>query len=35
MHQRLANALSYGEFHIYYQPVIALATGEIEGAEAL
>ncbi|HVA28949.1 MAG TPA: EAL domain-containing protein, partial [Candidatus Baltobacteraceae bacterium] len=35
MHQRLANALSYGEFHIYYQPVIVLATGEIDGAEAL
>src|SRR5580704_823350 len=35
MHQRLANALSYGEFRIFYQPVIALATGEIDGAEAL
>jgi EAL domain-containing protein (putative c-di-GMP-specific phosphodiesterase class I) len=35
MHQRLANALNYGEFRIYYQPVIALATGAIHGAEAL
>jgi EAL domain-containing protein (putative c-di-GMP-specific phosphodiesterase class I) len=35
MHQRLANALSYGEFKIYYQPVVNLATGEIVGVEAL
>jgi EAL domain-containing protein (putative c-di-GMP-specific phosphodiesterase class I) len=34
-HQRLANALSYGEFRIFYQPVIELSTGLIVGAEAL
>lgn len=35
MHQRLSNALSYGEFRIYYQPVVELATGSIVGMEAL
>lgn len=35
MHQRLANALSYGEFRIFYQPVIDLQRGGIVGAEAL
>ncbi len=35
MHQRLSNALSYGEFELFYQPVVALATAEIIGVEAL
>ncbi len=35
MHQRLANALSYNEFRIFYQPVIDLPTGNIVGVEAL
>ncbi len=35
MHQRLSNALSYGEFRIFYQPVVALQTGSIVGVEAL
>jgi len=35
MHQRLSNALSYGEFRIYYQPVVELATGSVVGMEAL
>lgn len=35
MHQRLANALSYGEFRIFYQPVVELPTGRIVGVEAL
>lgn len=35
MHQRLANALSYGEFRIFYQPVVDLPTGSIVGVEAL
>src|SRR5512142_1703753 len=35
MHQRLANALSYGEFKIFYQPVVNLSDGEIIGVEAL
>lgn len=35
MHQRLANALSYNEFRIFYQPVVELATGRISGVEAL
>ena len=35
MHQRLANALSYGEFKIYYQPVVNVSDGEIVGVEAL
>ncbi|MGC2129720.1 MAG: EAL domain-containing protein, partial [Candidatus Aquilonibacter sp.] len=34
-HQRLSNALSYGEFRIFYQPVVSLASGSIVGAEAL
>ncbi|MHB8462067.1 MAG: putative bifunctional diguanylate cyclase/phosphodiesterase [Vulcanimicrobiaceae bacterium] len=35
MHQRLANALSYGEFHVVYQPLIRMETREIIGVEAL
>ncbi len=35
MHQRLANALSYGEFRIFFQPVVDLPTGSIVGVEAL
>ena len=35
MHQRLSNALSYGEFRIFYQPVVNLADGSIVGMEAL
>jgi EAL domain-containing protein (putative c-di-GMP-specific phosphodiesterase class I) len=35
MHQRLANALSYGEFKLYYQPVVRLSDAEIIGVEAL
>lgn len=34
-HQRLSNALSYGEFRIFYQPVVSLASGTITGVEAL
>lgn len=29
------NALNRGEFHIYYQPLINVVTGEISGCEAL
>lgn len=35
MHQRLSNALSYGEFELYYQPVVQVADGRIVGVEAL
>jgi EAL domain-containing protein (putative c-di-GMP-specific phosphodiesterase class I) len=35
MHQRMANALSYGEFKLVFQPVVNLATGETVGVEAL
>ena len=35
MHQRLANALSYNEFRVFYQPVVDLQTGSILGSEAL
>jgi EAL domain-containing protein (putative c-di-GMP-specific phosphodiesterase class I) len=35
MHQRLSNALSYGEFRIFYQPVMELQTGSLVGVEAL
>ena len=31
----MSNALSYGEFRIFYQPFVSLASGEIVGAEAL
>ena len=31
----LAGAVDRGEFVLHYQPTISLATGEIEGAEAL
>jgi len=34
-HQRLSNALSYGEFRIFYQPVVSLMSGSIIGVEAL
>ncbi|MDQ6930723.1 MAG: EAL domain-containing protein [Candidatus Eremiobacteraeota bacterium] len=35
-HQRLSNALTYGEFRIYYQPVVDLQNGNaIVGMEAL
>jgi EAL domain-containing protein (putative c-di-GMP-specific phosphodiesterase class I) len=35
MHQRMANALNYGEFRIFYQPVVNLQSGAIIGVEAL
>lgn len=35
IHQRLANALSYNEFRVFYQPVVDLQTGTIIGSEAL
>jgi EAL domain-containing protein (putative c-di-GMP-specific phosphodiesterase class I) len=35
MHQRLANALNYGEFQLFYQPVVTLGSAEIVGVEAL
>ena len=35
MHQRLANALSYNEFLLHYQPVGDLPSGDIIGVEAL
>lgn len=35
MHHRLSNALSYGEFKIFYQPVVDLQKGTVVGAEAL
>ena len=34
-HQRLANALSYNEFRIHYQPVVDMQTSELIGMEAL
>lgn len=34
-HQRLSNALTYGEFRIYYQPVVDLQDGSLVGMEAL
>jgi EAL domain-containing protein (putative c-di-GMP-specific phosphodiesterase class I) len=35
MHQRLANALSYGEFRLFYQPVVRVSDASIIGVEAL
>jgi EAL domain-containing protein (putative c-di-GMP-specific phosphodiesterase class I) len=35
MHQRLSNALSYGEFQLFYQPVVNVSDAEIVGVEAL
>lgn len=35
VHQRLSNALSYGEFRLYYQPLVDLTSGDIVGVEAL
>jgi EAL domain-containing protein (putative c-di-GMP-specific phosphodiesterase class I) len=35
LHQRLANALSYGEFQLFYQPVVNVGDGGIVGVEAL
>ena len=35
MHQRMANALSYGEFRIFYQPVVDLQSSRVVGLEAL
>jgi len=35
MHQRLSNALSYGEFRIYYQPIVTMHDSRIIGMEAL
>lgn len=34
-HQRLSNALTYGEFKLYYQPVVNLQDGSLVGMEAL
>jgi EAL domain-containing protein (putative c-di-GMP-specific phosphodiesterase class I) len=33
--QRLSNALAYGEFRTYYQPVVRVEDGSIAGVEAL
>ncbi len=35
IHQRLSHALANDEFRVYYQPVVALATGEVVAVEAL
>jgi diguanylate cyclase len=35
MYQRLSNALSYGEFQVFYQPVYGFATQRVVGVEAL
>lgn len=35
MHQRMANALNYGEFRIFYQPVVHLQSADVIGVEAL
>jgi EAL domain-containing protein (putative c-di-GMP-specific phosphodiesterase class I) len=35
LHQRLSNALSYGEFQVYYQPVVNVSDASIIGVEAL
>ena len=35
IHQRLSNALSYGEFRIYYQPIVKMHDSSIIGMEAL
>ena len=33
--EMIRDALEAGEFHLYYQPVVEMATGRIAGAEAL
>jgi len=35
IHQRLSNALSYGEFRIYFQPIVTMHDSHIIGLEAL
>lgn len=34
-HQRMANALNFGEFRVFYQPVVSSADTKIAGVEAL
>lgn len=35
LHQRLSNALSYGEFRVAYQPIVRMHDAEVIGMEAL